>query len=399
MADLTIVTQDAAASSTQGRSSRWLVFTSSSDGYLFYVDVNDDLMYVKTTDGGASWGSAVTVRTGTVSCFGLWYDKWTPTQTGTRIHVVSLDSGTGFGYYRYLDTSGDSLGTEAAVISGGTFNTGRSIHVSVAKMKGGNLLAAYNQTNTGAGGMVRSTDNGLNWGTVTNPYETTTSDLALVFPGNEADTQDGWILFHDSSADELSLKTYDDSANSFSETSIATAVDNTTDGLGQWPMAGAIRHSDGHLICAVSSEYDSATGDTLVYDINGAASIVAKTNIHTNADDMYHLAVMVDQNTDNLYVGHVGKIDGTEALGSNAHAYYAKSVNGGTSWSTGNAYSVDANISRRQLWAPLSGNRLLFAWRDTAATTILTNTANSLDLTPAGGGGSGTGNLLLLGVG
>lgn len=393
MADVSIVTTDGTGASRTGRAFRSLVFVTADVGYFFYVDASADLYYVKTTDGGASWGGSTLVRTGTVTGFDVWWDQWTPGDAGDLIHIWYMDAAAHDVLYRNLDTaSSDTLGTEATVFGGTTgFSTGAiTVSVSGAKMRGGNLLCCYTYaTGISTSGTYRSTDGGASWGVRTNVMETGL-DWAVVFPGNEADNQDAWILFADTSANQLTLKVHDDSADTNSESAALTAfAESTTDGPGQYGFSAAIRHSDGHLIVAYQTELDTATADFLVYDINGTGSITALTNITTNIDDNYYPSVFIDNETDDIYVAYVGKRDGSETLGTTAGVYYTKSTDGGSTWSAGDtAYSASVTDYRRT-WAPPGGYRFAVAWRDVSSFECLTNYDNSLDLTPAAGGITG----------
>ncbi|PIQ31119.1 MAG: hypothetical protein CO061_04550 [Candidatus Yonathbacteria bacterium CG_4_9_14_0_2_um_filter_47_74] len=65
------------------------VFISQSTGYSFYVDSTGVCAYSKTTDGGSSWGAAVTVDSQTdCTSMAVWYDGWTPGDAGTRIEKI-----------------------------------------------------------------------------------------------------------------------------------------------------------------------------------------------------------------------------------------------------------------------------------------------------------------------
>lgn len=397
MADIALNSPSSTGSAILARSIQCLVYTSASDGYVFYADLNSDLLYSKTTDGGQSWGGGVTVRTGTVNAFCTWFDRWTPGDSGNIIHIWYGDTGTDLLYYRSLDTSTDTLGTEQTVYTGTTLGAGRGTIVSGTKARGGNLLCTFALDANGNGerGTYRSTDGGSTWSSRASLGEAITAQRFLLFPGNESDNQDIWCLYLDATANTVTLKTYDDSANSVSESSsIVTVADNITDGTGQYPIAGAIRHSDGHLIAVVYTEYDSATGDFNAYDINGAGSITFLTALATNVDDTYYPAVYIDNATDDIYVGYSGKLDGTETITTSVNVYYAKSTNGGTSWTSNIAYSEDAAANNRQIWAPLGGDRFAIAWRNGTA-NFRTNYNNSLDLTPAAGSITGP----LVGIG
>ena len=96
------------------------VFISDQVGYKFYRDSSGECAYSKTTDAGASWGSAVLVDdqgTGT-DCIAItvWYDRWTPNNFGNYIYIATLDTGTDDIYYNRLDTTTDTLLTGSTAI-------------------------------------------------------------------------------------------------------------------------------------------------------------------------------------------------------------------------------------------------------------------------------------------
>ncbi|KKL55633.1 hypothetical protein LCGC14_2253440, partial [marine sediment metagenome] len=120
-------------------------------------------------------------------------------------------------------------------------------------------------------------------------------------PGDEADNQDIWCIYWDRSADEISLKIYDDSGNSWSETSIATGM--ADDSAGSYAqMSAAPRHSDNHAILAAWSAPNVATADLRVWDIGGVSDITAMTNVVTDLDESGAVAVFVDQRDNSIYV-------------------------------------------------------------------------------------------------
>src|SRR3990167_5875004 len=58
------VTIDAGAAANSSRNMRSMVFTTPKIGYYFFNDADNDLKYVKTTDGGASWNGLTTIYAG-----------------------------------------------------------------------------------------------------------------------------------------------------------------------------------------------------------------------------------------------------------------------------------------------------------------------------------------------
>jgi hypothetical protein len=215
---------------------RSLVWTSSLVGYSFFLGaLAANVYYRKTTDGGATWGNRVTVYTGTANIAAIWYDQWTPGDDGTKIHVAWVAStGTTIRYVN-LETASDTLGTEEQVaaftaVGGAPIVIGR-FPVSIVKARGGNLYIIFATSSSAAGnlGFYRSTDAGDNWTSRSDAaleqsggfYQV---DQCLMVPGSEADTNDIWCLYWDVSANEISVKVHDDSANTWAETVVISSV-------------------------------------------------------------------------------------------------------------------------------------------------------------------------------
>jgi len=389
MADVLI--HDAVSSGPVNKSGRQQVFVSRLIGYQFYSDsVLNDLFYEKTTDGGQTWGAAVTVSTALIAGFDVWYDKWTPGITGTLIHIAYIDNTSADVFYKNLDTASDTLGSEVAVYAGTTVDTRHQC--SIAKMRGGNLYLWFMLGGAIEAGLCRSTDGGVNWTerSDTGIVEDDDDDIVLVFPGNETDNQDPWFLFQDRTGAAISLKVHSDSGDSTAETAIAAMawVSLTTVGYG---FSASVRHSDNHLILAYFTERDSATGDLKVYDIASTASITAKTNITTDKDDMYNPCVCIDQATGDIYVGYMGKADGSETIGTSVTPFYQKSTDGGTTWGGEQAYGETgrAHLAMSCDLGGSGGSRFMPCFRDNGASDLYLNYVNSVAIGSAGGGSPG----------
>jgi hypothetical protein len=357
--------------------------------YLFFDDGGWVASYVKSTDNGETWGAPVAIGPGFTDgiCGATWYDKWTPGDSGTLIHIFMMNTGNDDVFYRTLDTDGDVLGTTRTVYAGTTVSDNRALFVAGCKLLNGDLICAFNASATERG-LRRSQDAGVNWAVLTGDPTVMEADgdQASVFPAsNTGDGADFWMLYHDADADELSLKDWDDSTTTLGETSIATGVvENATIYVGEYAWAGAaVRPSDGHLIARVNTEYDAATADHRIFDINGPASIVEKTAIATDKDDHYYGGICIDQYTDDLYVLFTGATGTDEVLGSAAKTYYKKSVDGGATWSADQPYMENAAAAVLQCWVPMTGDLLYGAWR--IGTTLLGGFTNRVAFSaPAG---------------
>ena len=120
------------------------VFVSESTGYAFYVDSSGVCAYSKTTNGGSSWNTPVTVDSQT-DCLkiAVWYDGWTPGDAGTRIHIATIDSSVDDIWYRSFNTTNDTFDNSIFNISdnvsyAGTLAAGANF-VSITKSTTGAL--------------------------------------------------------------------------------------------------------------------------------------------------------------------------------------------------------------------------------------------------------------------
>src|SRR3989344_2166373 len=194
------ITIDAAAISSNSRAHRAMVFTTPLIGYFFFIDADADFSYIKTTDGGASWTGEVEIDndpTITALAFDVWYDKWTPGDSGTKIHIWWVQIDVDDILYKNLDTSTDTLSAMTTPFAGGTGVASVANSVSGTKARGGNLYVAGTIDAAAECEFARSTDGGATWdATLTSPLEAC-GDQGKLFPGNETDTQDIWMLYDD----------------------------------------------------------------------------------------------------------------------------------------------------------------------------------------------------------
>jgi hypothetical protein len=375
MADVTV---DAAAHANTLRGMRSLVFTHPDTGYFFFIDGDVDLKYTKTTNGGLTWGVPVAVSAADdIVAFDVWYDQWTPDIMSRDIHIWYFGiTATDDASYKRLNTVNDTLSGLVTVNAETSAVAGRGIFISGARMRGGNLYCAYDIDAGAELYLARSTDNGATWSARTDVVEATL-DQAWCYPGNEADPNDAWFVYYDASATAITLKVHDDSANTNTESAtIQTQTAGVTDLTGQYPNAGAIRHSDGHLILASWSLRDNASGVFNVYDINGTGSVTTLTSLAASIDDCYYPSVFIDQRTDDIYIAYVGLTTGAETLDTTAGVYYAVSKDRGATWTQDIAYSATAS-DWRGCWTPLSGPRFLAIWQDISSIGLITNHENS----------------------
>lgn len=328
------------------------VYTDVDTGYLFFITSTGQVKYRKTVDGGASWSSSVRIDiAGFAWGIDVWFDKWTPGDAGTLVHVWWMGTGDDEINYRSLDTAGDSLGTLRTVFVGTTFSssTNRGVRsISGTKAVGGNLYVQF-WGDTDEHAFYRSTDFGATWTARTDGADGDGADEVLCLPDDDsADNQDIGMIYWDRTADEITVKKYDNSANSWGETSISI---NMIDTEFSMQLSAVVRHSDGHIIVSAWSESNAPTADLRVFDIAlSTPTITALTDVITNSDNCARVALFIDQNTDDLYVIYLGNEDGSES-GASRTAFYKVSTDGGATWSSQLAYQENIADDERYVSA------------------------------------------------
>lgn len=335
------------------------VWTGPLTAYWFGIEAND-IGYRKTIDGGDTWSAKTQIyNTFEPAMISIWYDRWTPDDTGTVIHIALWEGNTDDVHYYTLDTATDTL---SGTTSGGTIvfaGASFALHgefsseaVFISKSRGGRLFIGFDGDNYPEVGFY-SSDDGSTWSSRTVPFEgagsTGTEDTYLLLPGNGADPNDMWLLYWDTDTSELSLKTFDDSANSWSEQLIAGSMAYDAGAIQIMQMSASVRHSDGHMIVAAFSQYNNAAADLRVWDINGAGSITELTAVLSNTTGAAWPDVFIDQNTDAIYVAYLRGTLWTSTL-----PYYKVSTDGGTTWGVETVLSDDAAGANRAVWAGVS---------------------------------------------
>lgn len=365
------------------------VWTSSTVGYFFFISgVASQLKYRKTTDAGSTWDAAVTIHSDSTGVFALWADWWTG-GSGTLIHMTYGDrtAAPDEAHYVSLDTATDTLSGLVVVVTGISITQASAYEVSITKARGGNLYiggqwgSSNDVTNRG---FWRSIDNGATWTEVADVMEVSVgaSDHLALFPGNEADNQDIWCLFLDQSALTISLKVYDDSGDSWSETAIVVLTNHDDN---RKIMAGVVRLSDNHLFLVhfMRRHEDAVNNDLRFWEINGAASITERTVVDTQ-DDFVGVTLMYDHQAGRLYSIYIR----THGDATFARIWYATSDNGGVTWAAPIQFSdipgtqeEIVNVSHAQVIIS-PGGRLAPIWVDNWDDDMMANEANSIALLP-----------------
>ncbi len=317
-----------------------VVWTGTDTCYMFYGKDGEGMFYKKSVDKGFTWGSETLaqadVGNNVSNEIEVYYDQWTPGGTGRIIHCGHAEPGgatTSFFGYSQLDTSDDSITARASVFTHGSVVGTR--HTSIVKAIDGTL---YMFNGTGSGNkqeFSKSVDNGISWSSaLAVPANIVAASSWKLVPAfwrdDEADIAIVW--FEAGSTDEWQLKEYDSSGDSWSSTLIfgVAGAGNSEDFSGP---GVSIRHSDGHVIAAMTGGADATPTNIRIWDLNGSASITELTPVVTSYDFPKAVVVLVAPN-DDIYVGY-----GKRVSGASYDMFYKKSTDGGTTWGAETAYS------------------------------------------------------------
>ncbi len=359
----------------------WYAFT-----FMAGAGDQSSLSWAKSTDKGRTWGIPTFVCAGQ-SFSSVWYDRWTPGDSGDLIHVIGMDSNNDDVLYANIDTSSDTTSSTTTVFNGASFFG--FVYCTLVKTRAGNLYVTYNGDGGTETGHYVAASPFTSWTSKSNPNEAAASDDYAALPGNYADSDDYDLYFGDTSANEWSRKTYDASANSWSESVLVAGTGFAESATMLLRQAVALRVSDGMQFAFGWNAFDSATGDLVGFKFDGTTS-TALTNVVTNADDCACVAATYDESADRLYVFYFGKSDGSETITSDVGVYYKYSDDDGSTWSAEQTLFNHYLDDFRWIDSPPTVASLNVAppviWYNDDTDVVLTTAENP----DTGGGGGGT---------
>lgn len=338
----------AASSHYTGGGFNYLVQANNGALYLLYIDAQSDVIFTKSTNGGFTWSNPTAVFTGTARTVAVWYGRWSGL-SNDKIYIAYNDDGNGDILFRTLDTgSSDTLGTETTVFAGTSSAAGGSLSITLGR--NGHVRVAGSIDAGAEDGAWSSTDDGATWAdTIADPSEGATQDQYLLLPGWNADTADVMLIFVDASANGLTVKRYDDSGNSWAESTIVadgSFTDQTASNA--FPhVAAFVDLTNSRNIVVAWNAVDAANADLQCWIIDDT-SITAVTDVVTNStDDQGLCAIGIDTNTGYWYAFYGGKSDGSETYSTAIKIYYKVSTDNGTTWGSETEIS---SVARTTQW-------------------------------------------------
>jgi hypothetical protein len=350
-------------------SSPTLVAISTTTMYAFYVDVTNQCVYSKSTDGGANWGGAVTVDA-QADCIrmAVWYDRWTPgDDTGNLIHVATIDIDQDDIFYTNVNTSNDTVSATVNITSGlaspyaGTMlETENS--VSITKATDGRLAAATLDTSDSVVVFCTTTcTTASNW-TETSPTFALGVDFPILVPLLSGNIM---LIQWDISADDIQSKVFNGTTWDGAWTDIEiNAADNTTydDGFG-----AAINRATGDVYLAFVDDSSTIGADDDVKTFRYTGTWAATTNAVTNSACAFvancgltGVKIAVDQYSSDVYVLYTARTTFNGATTGNV--YWKQST---TSMSTWGATQGPLDITNDDIYGArvsLMGPRIYATW-------------------------------------
>ena len=80
------------------------VVVNATHVFEFFVEPGSDIGYRVSDDRGETWRNKVILNEATYVKLDVWYDRWTPDNTGTSIHIAAIETGKDTTYYYEFDS-------------------------------------------------------------------------------------------------------------------------------------------------------------------------------------------------------------------------------------------------------------------------------------------------------
>lgn len=391
------------------KSAKHIVCVDDTDCYAFYIDSDNDAVYQKSTDGGASWGGTGTdISALTYQGIAVWYDRWTPGDTGNYIHIAMIETDAGTPdriWYSRFDTTDDSFSTIVDASGAANGVLAALNDVTITKGTNGDLyVGTVDATAPTAGAnFVEKCDviddcttaGGWDAAGSTNPWDNAGGDTdgvhsLILLPLSDTtahDSGDIMLVSYDVGGSVVEYKVYDESANTWGTNfaTIESATDNTT-----YPHAlgGAADLTTGDLyITYVQTPGTANTSEVRAWkysdgwsqltdpwpDTTDGASIILDANIG------------IDANTSDLYIAYIR----AAATAAANDVYYIVSTDDGSSWGSEQLLSDGTDGDHRGISLNATSDERLYAvWYDPTPDDIFGGLI--ADLTPSAGSSAPT---------
>jgi len=337
-----------ATQNTWGSGTQYIVETPAGVLYCVIINGSLDVFSLKSLDGGLTWRAVGLIHAGTVTNLSVWFDRWSGI-AGGLIHCAYTENVSHDVRYRTIDTeNSDALSTETVVFNGASAATNQSM-ISVTRARGGNVYIRVCIDSGLEGGFFRlpnaNVPNGA-WDAARTINEALSgNDQMILLPGWAADNQDIIGIFLDNSASEISRQLYDDSANSWSETSIVTGITAVIAQNNTFPhFSAAVDITNNQNVLVAWNDVDGANADLLGWTVTESAITAFATPVVSNgADDQGLCAIGINATDNSWHVFYGGASDGSETWDTSFRFYRKVSTDAGATWGPESSVGVAAD--------------------------------------------------------
>jgi hypothetical protein len=376
------------------KSGKNIVCVSDQICYTFYINSDSDVEYQKSTDGGTTWpGTSTQIHAGTFQGVTIWYDGWTPGDTGTLVHMLYFTTSDDL-IYAVFDTADDSFTAniiiDSAAVQGSLSSTNETAVVKstngtvfvgtvdeTAPTGGGNFLYKCTGSCTTASNWI---DAGVNpWTNTGDAIDNTHAFVMLPLSDTTAhDAGDIMLVSYDIADGTVEYQVYDDSADAWASdfTDIDSAIDSTT---YRSALGGTVDPNTGDLyITFVDRPGTANTSEVRVWKYS-SDTWSQLTDPWPNTTDSTSIVldsnIGIDSNTDDIYVAYI-RADTTATVNN---VYYAVSHDDGSTWSADNLLSDGTPLDYRAISInAFSDARLYAVWNETTLDDWFGNTVADL---------------------
>lgn len=338
-----------------------IVFVTTLIGYIFYVGAGNDLAYKKTIDGGASWGSEVTIDSSSlIRKASFFHGKWSNAASPDNLIHMAYARGIQ-NYYRNLDPDdSDSLSSPVTVGSLAISEDYGQLYIRQNSDKKVFIIAHQ----SGSTPEITKSNVGL------------TSFSAIAASGIAADgagarddfamaphptsPQDMMFIWSDNSVNDLQTRIYDESTNTWLSTwSILDFAFNTL--LNGRRSLQAEYNLVDDLIYLAGCHFSSGTaGNVRCYTFDGA-SWSSKTDIYSFSTDTT-VSTSVGLGVNNL-TGDVYAMYNMGDSPGDMSVKYTLTDDGGTTWEDEKDLSdVTDDLRHIYLSSAAANSRIYAAW-------------------------------------
>ena len=296
-----------------------VVFITDQIGYVFYSDKDRNVVYKKTNDGGSSWAGKVTLFADAASVgVMIWYDRWTPGDIGTKVHLISVDDSENALHYAEFDVTNDTVSSHANISHGISHGLNDDNRYYITKATDGSLYAGLmdssNKTFIRSCPSNCSTD--LSWSdAAAQPFDGNDGDDIILMPlpaGNIL------ALHWDISQNDIESSIYDKTSQAWSA---EKNIDNDTSLFPNTAFSDAQDYPS----------YRSAWGAT-VNPNNGKIYFLYNSRPYSTSDYASHITLIYDPSSNTWSKGVYGNTDNYSvqpsiAFNPDTNDYYAVIMN------------------------------------------------------------------------